>query len=116
MFTLVQFILLLPVIPVRIMGLLLFSEEKIPHDQVIHFGPHETAISIFRCADNGFSPDVEACIDDHAITGALPKDIDQLPVTRIGLLVDRLDPGGIIDVGDGRYIRSKMVEAVVKRE
>ncbi len=102
----VQFILLLPVVPVGITRLLLFFEQKIPHDQVIHFGPHKTAIGVLRGADDGLAPDVEAGVDDQAIAGALPEGLDQLPVFRMNLFVDGLDPGGIVDVGDGRHIRA----------
>jgi hypothetical protein len=101
---LIKFILLLPVIPVVEIGLFLFFEEEVAHDQVVHFGAHETAVGILRRADDRLSPYVETGVDDDAIAGPLTEGIDQLPVPRVYLLVDGLDSGGVVNMGYGRHI------------
>ena len=51
---LIQLIFLLPVVAVGIMGLFLFFEKEIAHDQVIHLRAHEAAVGVFRGADDWF--------------------------------------------------------------
>ena len=41
------------------LGLILFEENAVLEHQNIHICSHETAISVFRGADDGFSPHIE---------------------------------------------------------
>jgi hypothetical protein len=105
----------LPVVAVGVLRLLLHLEQEISHDQVIHLFSHEAAISILRAEDDWFAPDVEARVDDDTVTGAPEEGIDELPISRVNVLVDGLDSGGIVNVSDGRHIRAEVVETVVQR-
>src|SRR5688572_7815888 len=52
------------VVTLKAAVLFLFKQKTIPGSQRLDFCPHKTAESVFRCADNGLSANVEACIDD----------------------------------------------------
>ncbi len=96
------------------MGLILLLEQEISHNQVIHLRSHKTAVGVFRAANNGLTPDIETCIHDNGAPGASTEGIDQLPVPRVHVPVDGLNPGGKVDVSNGRNIGSQVVQAIVK--
>ena len=92
--------------------LVLLVEQIVAQDQVVHFGAHEALVGVFRGADDGLAPDVEAGVDDEAAAGQLLEGPDQAPVRLVGLFVHRLDAGRVVHVGDGRHLGAQVVEPV----
>src|SRR5882757_6361742 len=91
-------------------------EYKIAHDQVIHPGPHKSAIRVLRAAHDRFPPDIEGSVDQHSASCDLFKIVDQLPELRVLIRTYGLNTGRIIDMGDGRNAGTNMIKPVVQAE
>src|SRR5438552_15855956 len=64
---------LLPVSGLGIGRLIGLQQDAILEDQDIHPGPHEAAPAVLRRADDRFTTDVEARIDEHRASALLPE-------------------------------------------
>ena len=79
-------------------------EKAIADDEAIDFGRHEAAIGVFDRVDDRLAANVERGIDDDRASRELVELLDDVVEERVGLAFDRLDPRGIIDVGDSRNL------------
>ena len=84
------------------MRLFRLFEYKILDDEIIHFGPHETAIGILGRTDYRLAADVERCVDQHGTSRSVFKGFQQRMISWIRLGTDRLNPGGIVHMSNGR--------------
>ncbi len=50
----------------RLVGL---KQHMVAEDQDVHVGHQETAVGVFRCADDRLAADIEACVDQHRAAG-----------------------------------------------
>jgi hypothetical protein len=83
-------------------GLVGLAQEVVADREEVHPGGEKTPDGIGRGADERFSPDIEARIHKQGTAGCPVEMAKQAVETRICPLVDRLDAGGAVDVGDGR--------------
>ena len=77
-------------------------QEEVTHREIIHLGINEAAIGIVGRADNGFAADVELGVHEHGTSGFFLEPLQD--GVKVGVLPGRhrLDPGGVINMGDGR--------------
>src|SRR6185503_832912 len=89
--------------PLRLcVSLFFLTQHEVLQYQVIHLSSHETTVTVFRCADDGFAAHVEARVDNHRAAGAPAEGLDDVPVKRVRFTRDRLDPRRVVDVRNCR--------------
>src|SRR5215469_14980311 len=87
-----------------------FLQHTIANDQNVQLVAHEAAKGIFRRADDRLAAHVEAGIDQHRATRELFELRQQPMEHRIGAGIDGLYSRGIVDVSNGRDLRTGHVE------
>src|ERR1700688_3511719 len=97
-------------------SLVLFFEDTVPDHQQIDLTAHETSKRILWCANDRFTPYIEAGVHQHWAARQFFEPRDQGMVARICFRVHRLHSGGIIDVGHRWNIRSRDVQLVYPKE
>ena len=113
---LVEFELFFPVVGLVPVGLLFFVEKIVSHDEIIHFGAHEAAVSVVGRADYRFSADVERSVYNDPVARFFLESIDELPVFGICLAAYALYSCRKIDVGDRGNVAAQEVKPFVKRQ
>ena len=84
------------------LGLILFEEQKILNHQSVHVRGHEASIGILRRADDRFSADIEAGVDDYGTAGQIGKGGNEFMEARIPVPVNRMDACGKVNMGNRR--------------
>ena len=80
------------------------AEDKILQHENVHIGREETAVGVFRCADDRLATDIEAGIDDDGATGLFRETFDDFVISAMSLRVDGLHTGRIVHVCDRGHI------------
>ena len=83
--------------PVTFLPLLLHQE--IANRQCIHLGAQQATDRFIWVADDGFVF-VEAGVEDHRDAGFLFEGVDQRPVARVDMLLNRLQAPDAVNMGD----------------
>src|SRR5215475_15555576 len=76
-------------------------DQVVPEDEEIHPAPAERAVGLGGRVDDRLALQVERCVEDDGDTGGLAEHLDEAMVARRGMLIDGLQAGGAVDVGDG---------------
>jgi len=77
-----------------------FGHPDVSDHQVIHLGIHEASIGIVGCAYDRLAPYVERGVDQDRAVRQRFEGFEQLMQFRVAGVVNGLDPGGIIHMGD----------------
>lgn len=67
--------------------LIFFPEEAVAHREYLDLRAHEAVERVLWCADDGFTPNVEACIYYHRAPGQLLELRNEGMVARVSLAV-----------------------------
>src|SRR5215471_13416997 len=81
---------------------LLLLDHVLAHHQHVHAATAEGAEGLARRVHDRFAPEIERGVEQHGHARRLTEGVDQPPVTRGALGVNRLEPRGAVYVGDSR--------------
>src|SRR5260370_34647131 len=95
--------------PIRLLcklWLIFLVEDAGFQHQIIHLGPHEAAIAVFRRADSWLAAHIKAGIHDYRAAGTLAKGLDDFPVERVGFAAHALNYRRVVDIPDGAQFQA----------
>src|SRR4029079_5316432 len=87
-------------------------QKAIADCEHIDLSAHKAAEGVFRRADQGLAANIEAGVHNDRTAGQTFEGADQRVIARVSLFMDRLDPRRVVDMSDGRDLRSRDVQLV----
>src|SRR5690348_18476151 len=100
----------------RRLGYFVLGDDNIPKNEQVDVRCQKAAQSVLGSANNRFTADVEAGIDEHGAAGLSLENFQQVIKAAMALLVDSLNACAVIDVRDGGDGRTRDVNAVTQVE
>src|SRR6266446_5752900 len=100
------------VIDAKCRVLVFLPGDAIASNQQFDVGPHKAPERVLRGTDNRFASDIEAGVDQNRAAGTRLESREQRVVTRVCLLVNRLNTRRHVDMSNGRDFRADPVEPV----